>query len=406
MAVTTINSNMPGTVPGPAAPATDEAAQLTPDSTVADSSTTEGAAPVQSATTAKTSDVLVGSGSGPKVSFQLDNQFLPPGQAGSDLKNFIEDAGNKALAAFGEPAQAALGELKSQILSDPQKFMTDGKFDIDKIKDAMTQTFASLTPVTVTSQEFNTREASSTRQTSGGENPASTRQTTGGQSPSSTRQTSGADSTRQTSGADSTRQTSGADSTRQTGASGPSTTISSQNYAVLNIGDADISALCFMVLMEAAKSAKEDLKAIMANVKSINNAKAQQRQNLQEAQAAQSKCSSKTAGQSVTDLGIKTEYAKATVDADPSNPKGFLNNSKGYVLDQSHDGKVQHPTKSDVDTLVEKMKGDLDSMSEMGETESLRLQMAMDRLSKMMSTLSNILKKISDTGQSITQNMK
>lgn len=48
----------------------------------------------------------------------------------------------------------------------------------------------------------------------------------------------------------------------------------------------------------------------------------------------------------------------------------------------------------------------LDSMSEMGEMESLRLQMAMDRLSKMMSTLSNLLKKSSETASHITQNLK
>ena len=63
-------------------------------------------------------------------------------------------------------------------------------------------------------------------------------------------------------------------------------------------------------------------------------------------------------------------------------------------------------TKKEIDNLVDKMKSDLDSMSEMGEMESLRLQMAMARLSKMMSTLSNILKKISDTSQQITQNIK
>lgn len=45
-------------------------------------------------------------------------------------------------------------------------------------------------------------------------------------------------------------------------------------------------------------------------------------------------------------------------------------------------------------------------MSETGEMESLRLQMAMDRMSKMMSTLSNLLKKISDTASAITQNLK
>ena len=48
----------------------------------------------------------------------------------------------------------------------------------------------------------------------------------------------------------------------------------------------------------------------------------------------------------------------------------------------------------------------MDSMSEMGETESLRLQMAMDRLSKMMSTLSNILQRIETTDAAITQNIK
>ena len=63
-------------------------------------------------------------------------------------------------------------------------------------------------------------------------------------------------------------------------------------------------------------------------------------------------------------------------------------------------------TKKEMDILIESMKNDLDSMSEMGETESLRLQMAMDRLSRMMSTLSNILKKVSDTQQSITRNLK
>ncbi len=51
-------------------------------------------------------------------------------------------------------------------------------------------------------------------------------------------------------------------------------------------------------------------------------------------------------------------------------------------------------------------KKDLDSMSELGETESLRLQMAMDRLSKMMTALSNILKKIDSTSESIVQNLK
>lgn len=42
-----------------------------------------------------------------------------------------------------------------------------------------------------------------------------------------------------------------------------------------DMGDGDIMALRFIVLMEAAKSAEEDLKAIMAKVKAINDAKQQ-----------------------------------------------------------------------------------------------------------------------------------
>jgi len=44
--------------------------------------------------------------------------------------------------------------------------------------------------------------------------------------------------------------------------------------------------------------------------------------------------------------------------------------------------------------------------SELGEELSLRLQMAMDRTSKMMSMLSNVMKKVSDTSSGITQNLK
>ncbi len=76
---------------------------------------------------------------------------------------------------------------------------------------------------------------------------------------------------------------------------------------------------------------------------------------------------------------------------------------KGQLVQLSDSISV---SKKEIDALADKMKNDLDGMSEMSEMESLRLQMAMDRLSKMMETLSNLLKKINDTQQTITQNMK
>ena len=116
-------------------------------------------------------------------------------------------------------------------------------------------------------------------------------------------------------------------------------------------GTADIMGLAFIVVMESAKSAQEDLKAIMAGVKAINKEKEGWR------------------------AVAKTLNAYAA-------------------------------GKPEIDSAKETIKNKLDSLSEMGEMESLRLQMAMDRMSKMMSTLSNILKQMSDTSAAITQNLK
>ncbi|HUO98615.1 MAG TPA: hypothetical protein VMU01_08090, partial [Rhizomicrobium sp.] len=52
------------------------------------------------------------------------------------------------------------------------------------------------------------------------------------------------------------------------------------------------------------------------------------------------------------------------------------------------------------------LKSQYDSMSDLSEMQSMRLQMAMDRYSKVMETRSNILKKIDQTDDSITKNLK
>lgn len=79
----------------------------------------------------------------------------------------------------------------------------------------------------------------------------------------------------------------------------------------------------------------------------------------------------------------------------------------GILMQQ---GRVQTDADYDeataVDSDPQSVPSQLDSMSEMGETESLRLQMAMDRLSKMMSTLSNLLQRVETTNAAITQNIK
>ena len=166
----------------------------------------------------------------------------------------------------------------------------------------------------------------------------------------------------------------------------------SKSYGVLgNMNGQDIEAIAFLVLMQASKSAQEDLKAIMAKVKSINEQKAKLRN-------AMNKINS-----SRTISHVQLDSFHLVINQSKALQKG--NNPDTVKLARSASGKST-VNKKELDAIKEKMKGDLDSMSEMGEMESLRLQSAMDRMSKMNSTLSNLLKKIHDTQQSIIQNLK
>ena len=170
------------------------------------------------------------------------------------------------------------------------------------------------------------------------------------------------------------------------------------------LADGDIMALAFIVMMEAAKSAREDLKSIMDGVKAIDAAKGALHTLMTKINRDVAANSCRGAEVRALDLtrglGGERAYHKAEVPClDPDAP--------GDVRIATVDlwpGKLTK--RAELETILDDIKGRLDSLSEMGEMESLRLQMAMDRMSKMMTTLSNLLKKISDTAQSITQNLK
>jgi putative addiction module CopG family antidote len=177
-------------------------------------------------------------------------------------------------------------------------------------------------------------------------------------------------------------------------------------FAVLGaVGDPDIMALAFIVMMEAAKSAEEDLREMMKNVKAINAAKSAQRELI----AKSGYDIAENAGQChgkprlrfrARGVGSETEYHRMPVPhPDPGSSDGFRR-----VLTNMHKGPIKDVCV--LRAIQDELKNHLDSMSELGEMESLRLQMAMDRLSKLMIALSNILKKISDTDTAIITNLK
>lgn len=102
-------------------------------------------------------------------------------------------------------------------------------------------------------------------------------------------------------------------------------------------------------------------------------------------------------------------------NANPSttaiNSSAFANRSRiasFYLRDANSRNVLQTPLESGTLTsrIQQNLGDDLDSMNEMSQMTSMRLQMAMDSRSKFVETLSNMLKKTDKTQDSIVQNMK
>ena len=167
----------------------------------------------------------------------------------------------------------------------------------------------------------------------------------------------------------------------------------------------DIEATAYVVMMEAARSAREDVKSIMAGVRAINAAKRHQRELIcrinRDVIAAQvAEAEGREIELPPLGLGSSSGYERVAVAIPDAEARGGMRIAHLSLID----GPIS--SRQHLEAAKDALQSDLDSLSELGEMESLRLQMAMDRMSKMMSTLSNIMKKMSDTSSGITQNMK
>ena len=145
-----------------------------------------------------------------------------------------------------------------------------------------------------------------------------------------------------------------------------------------DFSNADIEALVQLVLMQCAQDADADLRDAMEQVRAANERKAAMRES-----AATRKAASKGLPASA-----RAEYA-------------------GAIRPQADQISRVAPTGPGISPPAQAAsEPDLESMSEMSEMNSLRLQMLMDRRSKAFETLSNVLEKSSDTASTITSNLK
>lgn len=174
----------------------------------------------------------------------------------------------------------------------------------------------------------------------------------------------------------------------------------------------DLSEAAFIVLAMAVEDMDEDLRMIIAELKAVNAAKRKLRDLIKQ----------------LNDW-ISSEMAKlAKAGKEPSD----IENSRVSRKDPPYQGIVFTKTYSPVVHLeyisapvipplpprssgvsvreLKDLRGDLkaklDTLNELSEMTSLRLQMAMDRRSKFISTLSEMMKKTSTTQDALVQNIK
>lgn len=218
-------------------------------------------------------------------------------------------------------------------------------------------------------------------------------------------------------------------------------------------GDQDIGAMAMIVLMEAAKAAQNDLRDLMAAVKAANDAKKRQRaqQQATEAMDTGNPCTSRgavawrlcvqemrrkltrmdlaaldvmrgAARQSEKDVrtlmsslqGAAREQLRGdapparTLPSDPCAGwnlamfKACLAAVEGRLAGNLPDRESDGLVRADLERIYQ----NLDAMGDLMQLHSVRLQAAVESLAKLMDTLSNVLKKISETQSAITQNLK
>lgn len=161
-------------------------------------------------------------------------------------------------------------------------------------------------------------------------------------------------------------------------------------------GAGDIEALAFIVLMEAMKSMDEDLKAIMAEVKAMTAAKRKLRELIGKVHRDVAANATRRAGEALDfsrGMGSERAYRRCPMPVPDAEASGGV---RLVTVDLSG---ARIDTVEHLHAVHEDLKGRLDGMTETSEMESLRLQMHMDRRSKLMSTLSDILKRMSPPGK-------
>jgi uncharacterized spore protein YtfJ len=185
----------------------------------------------------------------------------------------------------------------------------------------------------------------------------------------------------------------------------------------------DVSEAAFIVMAMATKDMDDDIRIVMAEIKAMTAAKQKLRDQVQQVVNWINQEVAKDRERPETSEPKKAGApgAKPRLSEKPRPPMSalvhgaFLEKASSPII---HLDYVKAPvvpplppqdsgtTIQGLKSLLDDLKGRLDGMNEMSEMTSLRLQMTMDRRSKFIQTLSNIMKKMGTTQDTLSQNLK
>jgi hypothetical protein len=194
-------------------------------------------------------------------------------------------------------------------------------------------------------------------------------------------------------------------------------------FSDAGISGMDASEAAFLVLAMATKDMDDDLRMVIAEIKAVNAAKQKLRDLIKDLNDWISEAMDKAGDRSTSsDIDNSKVSGKPPATAARTQPvkvtpirSASLQKASSPVihLEYVKTPKIRPlpPRNSDVSvsslkSLLDENKDQLDGLNEFSEMTTLRLQMTMDRRSKFISTLSQMMKKTSTTQDILVQNIK
>jgi hypothetical protein len=158
----------------------------------------------------------------------------------------------------------------------------------------------------------------------------------------------------------------------------------------------DINALVAIVMMQTLNDSEKDLQNMMSQMQTITDAKQKLRDLLTQTQLEIK--SNETTDAKETCQTALCKSLPATVGEISSATANLQKPVRIFI--------PAKPTFADLRTLPGQLQSNLDSLNDISQAQQMKLQMLMDQRSKLIETMSNLMKTMADTNSAIIQNIK